>query len=145
MRAWIYIIMAAFLQMLWGICLKFLDFGLILKHLRASQFRHPQLIAQAIPFFLYLLLGFLIVLVVSKAYKLLPMSIVYASWMGLTLLFQVLVDTLYYHEHLHWMQYLFITLILIGVIGMKQSNHKKIIDSETGIIDEIIDVTIHKP
>jgi len=141
MKVWIYIIAAAFFQMLWGISLKHLDFSMIISLLKNGEFYNPKLIAQIVPLLAYFLLGLVIVIVISRAYKLLPMSIVYAAWMGLTLLFQVLVDALYYGEKMAWTQYLFILLILIGVIGMKQSQKKDIIENESDLLHEIMEET----
>jgi quaternary ammonium compound-resistance protein SugE len=137
MRVWIYILLAALFQTIWGFVLKRLNFELIGNFISQSDLLSPLFFVELIPLIAYLLLGLFIVIVISKAYKLLPMSIVYAAWMGLTLLFQVLVDALYFHEKMYLIQYGCITIILIGVIGMKQSGKKDIIHDEEKLIDEL--------
>ena len=126
MKVWIYIIAAAFFQMLWGISLKHLDFSMIISLLKNGEFYNPKLIAQIVPLLAYFLLGLVIVIVISRAYKLLPMSIVYAAWMGLTLALQVVVDVFLYDEKMKFIQYFFILMILVGILGMKLSNPKSI-------------------
>lgn len=126
MRAWIYIIAAAIMQTAWGVVLKILDFKKAIALICSGQVSDAAFLAQVVPLILYLLLGLFIAVVISKAYKMLSMSIVYASWMGLSLSFQVIVDVFYYGEKMLIWQYLFIFFILLGILGMKLSNPKKL-------------------
>ncbi len=137
MRAWIYIIIAVVLQTLWGIVLKVLDFGKAFEFIRQGQIWNTAFLEQIIPIIAYFVLGLVIAIVISKAYKLLPMSIVYAAWMGLTLLLQVIVDVFFYQIPMHLIQYLFIACILAGIIGMKLSNPKSIQPVEIEIDDSL--------
>ena len=139
MRVWIYILLAAIFQTIWGFVLKRLNFELIGDYISRGDLFTSTFLIELIPLAAYLLLGLLIVIVISKAYKLLPMSIVYAAWMGLTLLFQVLVDAIYFKEKMFLIQYACISLILIGVIGMKQSKPKDRIEDDEKILNQIID------
>lgn len=139
MRVWIYILLAAFFQTIWGFVLKRLNFSLIGDFISKGDLFSTPFLIELVPLAAYLILGLLIVVVISKAYKLLPMSIVYAAWMGLTLLFQVLVDALYFNEKMHLIQYACITLILIGVIGMKQSKPKDRIEDDENLINQLVD------
>lgn len=141
MRVWIYILLAAIFQTIWGFVLKRLNFELIGDYISHGDLFTSTFLIELIPLAAYLLLGLLIVIVISKAYKLLPMSIVYAAWMGLTLLFQVLVDAIYFKEKMFLIQYTCISLILIGVIGMKQSKPKDRIEDDENLLNEIVDET----
>lgn len=126
MKVWIYIILAAILQTIWGVVLKILDFGAAWKLIKSGEVLDVQFLNQIVPLLLYFLLGLGIALIISKAYKLMTMSIVYASWMGLSLALQVLVDALYYRIAMVPTQYIYITLVLIGILGIKISNPSKI-------------------
>ena len=126
MKAWIYIIVAVILQTLWGMVLKVLDFGKAWKLIQTGDVYNLHFIVQVLPVIAYFFLGLIIAIVISKAYKLLPMSIVYAAWMGMTLALQVMVDVFFYDVKMPWIQYFFILLILIGILGMKLSNPKSI-------------------
>ena len=138
MRAWIYIIIAALFQTFWGITLKILDFKKIITMISAGQIFNLEFVLTLIPLLLYFGIGLVIVMVISKAYKLMPMSIVYAYWMGLTLVFQSVIDLLYFNEHFEWIQFGFLGLILIGIIGMKLSTSKPI--DTTTIINKISEI-----
>lgn len=139
MRVWIYILLAALFQTFWGLVLKRLNFSLIGNYISNRDFTSVEFYIELIPLGLYLGLGLAIVIVISRAYKLLPMSIVYAAWMGLTLLFQVLIDALYFGEKMYLTQYICIVLILIGVIGMKQLKTKVEEDTNSKLLDELIE------
>jgi quaternary ammonium compound-resistance protein SugE len=91
---------------------------------------------QLLPLISYFVLGLLIAIVISRAYKLLTMSVVYASWMGLSLALQVIVDVNFFGERMQIIQYVCIFLVLAGILGMKLSNPKKIINP---IIDDSLD------
>jgi small multidrug resistance pump len=126
MKAWIFIFIAVILQTLWGMVLKVLDFEVVLKLIQQGVVFQLDFILKLLPILAYFGLGLAIAIVISKAYKLLPMSIVYAAWMGLTLLLQVVVDVFFYGEKMQLVQYLFISFILIGILGMKLSDPKSI-------------------
>lgn len=126
MKAWIYILVAVVLQTLWGIVLKVLDFKKVWAHIKVGDIFNMTFVQDTMPLVLYLILGLVIAIVISKAYKLLPMSIVYAAWMGLTLALQVMVDVFLYDEKMKFIQYFFILMILVGILGMKLSNPKSI-------------------
>ena len=126
MKAWIFIFIAVILQTLWGMVLKVLDFEVAFKSIQQGEVFQLDFILKLLPILAYFGLGLAIAIVISKAYKLLPMSIVYAAWMGLTLLLQVAVDVFFYGEKMQLVQYLFISFILIGILGMKLSDPKSI-------------------
>jgi small multidrug resistance pump len=106
--------------------LKVLDFEVAFKLIQQGEVFQLDFILKLLPILAYFGLGLAIAIVISKAYKLLPMSIVYAAWMGLTLLLQVAVDVFFYGEKMQLVQYLFISFILIGILGMKLSDPKSI-------------------
>lgn len=126
MKAWIFIFIAVILQTLWGMVLKVLDFEVAFKLIQQGEVFQLDFILKLLPILAYFGLGLAIAIVISKAYKLLPMSIVYAAWMGLTLQLQVVVDVFFYGEKMQLLQYLFISFILIGILGMKLSDPKSI-------------------
>lgn len=126
MKAWIFIFIAVILQTLWGMVLKVLDFEVAFKLIQQGEVFQLDFILKLLPILAYFGLGLAIAIVISRAYKLLPMSIVYAAWMGLTLLLQVVVDVFFYGEKMQLLQYLFISFILIGILGMKLSDPKSI-------------------
>ncbi len=137
MRAWIYILIAVVLQTLWGVVLKVLDFSKAFKLIRQGQIWDMAFVQQILPILAYLILGLIIAIVISKAYKLLAMSIVYAAWMGLTLLLQIIVDVFLYHIPMQVIQFLFIACVLAGILGIKLSNPNSIQPVELEIDDSV--------
>jgi len=137
MKAWIFIFIAVILQTIWGMVLKVLDFGKAFELIRQGQIWNMAFVQQIFPILAYFILGLVIAIVISKAYKLLPMSIVYAAWMGLTLLLQVIVDVFLYDIPMQAVQYLFIACVLAGILGMKLSNPKSIQPVEVDIDDSV--------
>jgi quaternary ammonium compound-resistance protein SugE len=137
LKAWIFILIAVVLQTLWGIVLKVLDFGKAFDLIGQGKIWDMAFVQQILPILAYFILGLVIAIVISKAYKLLPMSIVYAAWMGLTLLLQVLVDVFIYQIPMQAIQYLFIACILTGILGMKLSKPKSIQPVEIEIDDSL--------
>lgn len=124
MKSWIFIIIAVVLQTLWGLVLKILDFGKAWTFIKHRDIFNLDFALALAPIVAYLLLGLFIALSLSRAYKLMPLSIVYAAWMGLTLTLQVVVDLFFFKVNMYLFQYVFILLVLIGIIGMKLSNPK---------------------
>lgn len=124
LRVWFFIVASSILQALWAITLKKLQFSKIIESIRLGNIFNYEFLSELIPLLIYFLLGFLIVLLISKAYKLLPMSMVYAFWMGLTLIFQTFIDVFYFKEKINLICYVFIGMILLGIIGIKKSEAK---------------------
>ncbi|MFY7862052.1 MAG: DMT family transporter [Chitinophagales bacterium] len=122
MKAWIFIFIAVILQSLWGMVLKILDFGKAWHYIQKGHVFQFKFLLHIWPVLAYLVLGLLTAIALSKAYKLLPLSVVYASWMGLTLVLQVFIDLFIFKENMPALKYLFILCILIGILGLKLSN-----------------------
>jgi quaternary ammonium compound-resistance protein SugE len=139
MKAWIYVFIAAIFQVLWGITLKkFLHFDVIWNYIKQGKILNPQFGLELIPLIAYFIIGLVIVYFISSAYKLIPMSVAYAVWMGLAMVIQTGVDIFFFKDSFNMFQLFFISLILMGVIGMrgntKVTSHEIIIDE----IDEMI-------
>jgi multidrug transporter EmrE-like cation transporter len=135
LKAWIYIFIAALFQSMWGITLKMCQFGKIGDRILKFEIFDLEFLILIIPAILYLILGLIIVIFVSKAYKLLPMSIVYAAWMGLTIFIQSIIDLFYFKEVFNNYQFFFVGVILIGIIGMKINTKKTNVDAIMDIVE----------
>ena len=122
MKAWIFIIMAVILQSLWGMVLKILDFGDAWQTIQKGPIFQAEFFVHTWPVLAYFVLGLFTAIALSQAYKLLPLSVVYASWMGLTLVLQVVIDLFFFKESMPALKYFFILCILIGILGLKLSN-----------------------
>jgi len=124
MKAWIYIIIAAIITICWSTSLKYIQGDLIIKTIKSLDLFNLEFLKLIIPLIGYFIFGLTMVIFISKAAKILPMSVVYAVWMGLSLVFQALMDVYFFHDQFTFLQILFIVLVIIGVIGMKQNTQK---------------------
>jgi quaternary ammonium compound-resistance protein SugE len=58
------------------------------------------------------------------AFKEMPVSIAFGAWTGLALIFNVILDTYYFKEAFSLMHFIFLLMILIGIIGLKTLSGK---------------------
>jgi multidrug transporter EmrE-like cation transporter len=99
--------------------LKILNFGVAWSYIQKGHIFQYEFLLHIWPVLAYLVFGLLTAIVLSKAYKRLPLSIVYASWMGLILVLQVFMDLFFFKESIPALKYISILCILIGILGLK--------------------------
>lgn len=116
---WIYLIIASFCEVFWASSLKFLDFRKI-----KTSWRHFGVVSKVfwyslIPLGAYVFFGISNVSLLSIASKLVPLTIVYAVWMGLAMCIQTIIDLFFFKEKINKKQLSFLILIIIGVVGVR--------------------------
>ena len=100
--AWINLLIAGILEVVWSTCLKLSEGFTIMK------FTIPTLIGMVLSF-----------VFLSQAVKVLPLGTSYAIWTGIGAFGAVVVGILYFKEPATAIRLLFIAMILIGIIGLK--------------------------
>ena len=100
--AWINLLIAGILEVVWSTCLKLSEGFTIIK------FTIPTLIGMVLSF-----------VFLSQAVKVLPLGTSYAIWTGIGAFGAVVVGILYFKEPATAIRMLFIAMILIGIIGLK--------------------------
>ncbi len=100
--AWINLLIAGILEVVWSTCLKLSEGFTIMK------FTIPTLIGMVLSF-----------VFLSQAVKVLPLGTSYAIWTGIGAFGAVVVGILYFKEPATAIRMLFIAMILIGIIGLK--------------------------
>jgi quaternary ammonium compound-resistance protein SugE len=119
--AWIYLLFASLLEIVWTFSLKFMD----VKKLRAIDwpgfFSKKENWMILVPFAGYILFGLGNIIFFSMAMKQIPASTALAVWMGVTLVGVKLVDISFFKEPYDWYQFIYMGLIMIGVVGLKRS------------------------
>lgn len=55
----------------------------------------------------------------SQSLKTLDMSVVYAIWSALGIVLISIIGIFFFHEHVSFLKILFISLILVGTVGLK--------------------------
>ncbi|HCC00404.1 MAG TPA: hypothetical protein DEP42_04205 [Ruminococcaceae bacterium] len=100
--AWLYLLIAGFLEVFWSTCLKLSDGFHILKFTILA-------IAGTVASFLLL----------TQAIKTLPLGTAYAIWTGIGACGAVVVGLLFFKESLSPARLFFSILLLVGIIGLK--------------------------
>ncbi len=102
--AWIYLVIAGLLEAFWAMGLKF-----------SEGFSKP------LPTVITLVLVLSSFFLLSKAMKVLPISIAYAVWCAIGIVSLVIIEYFYLHSSLNLQKVISIFLILIGIVGLKIS------------------------
>lgn len=105
--AWIHLLVAGLLEVLWATTMKLSD--------GFSKLNYSLLtVIGMIASFFFL----------AKAIKLLPMSLAYPIWTGIGALGSIIVGVLLFKDSLSLKTWFFVCLLLIGLVGIKMtSNH----------------------
>ena len=117
--AWIYLLVAAIFEIAWTFSLKFMKLA-DLKTIRLQGLFHREGWMILAPFAGYIVFGVGNIVFFSLAMKQIPAATALAVWMGLTLIGVKIVDILGFKEPYDAYQFLYIGLILIGIIGLKR-------------------------
>src|SRR5258708_15587113 len=119
--AWMYLLVASLLEIAWTFSLKFMDVKKIKAIYWPGIFSKKENWMILAPFAGYVLFGVGNILFFSMAMKQIPASTALAVWMGVTLIGVKLVDTGIFKEPCNWYQFLYMGLILIGIVGLKRN------------------------
>lgn len=118
--SWMYLFAAAVFEMAWTFSLRFMS----VKKLKAVHWRgfFSQGSSWPIvwPFLGYVVFGLGNVYCISIAMKTIPASTALAVWMGTALIGVKLVEILFLKMPYDGWQFLFIALILVGIVGLKR-------------------------
>lgn len=99
---WIYLILAGILEIFWATCLKFSNGFTVLKFTILTIFG--------------MIFSFIFL---AQATKILPLGTSYAIWTGIGALGSVIVGIILFKESFTFARLLFVSLLLIGIIGLK--------------------------
>ena len=119
--AWLYLMVAAVFEMAWTFSLRFMN----VKKLKALHWKgfFTQAGNWAIiwPFLGYIVFGLGNVYCISIAMKDIPASTALAVWMGTALVGVKLVEILFLKGAYDVWQFLYIGLILVGIVGLRKT------------------------
>lgn len=99
---WAYLILAGILEIFWATCLKLSNGFTILK------FSILTIVGMVFSF-----------IFLAQATKILPLGTSYAIWTGIGALGSVIIEIILFKEVFTLPKVLFVTLLLIGIIGLK--------------------------
>lgn len=100
--SWVYLIAAGLLEITWATLLKLSD------GFSKLEYTIPTIIVMVGSFY-YL----------SQAIKTLPLGTSYAIWTGIGALGATIVGVLYFKEPMTAVRLIFVTLLLVGIVGLK--------------------------
>lgn len=100
--SWIYLVIAGIFEVVWAVSLKYTE-GF--SRLFPSMI---TLFGMTVSFYF-----------LSLAVKTLPIGTAYAVWTGIGAFGAVLFGMLFQHEPINWQKLLFLSFLLIGIIGLK--------------------------
>ncbi|MES2519795.1 MAG: SMR family transporter [Bacteroidota bacterium] len=116
--AWLYLILAAALEAGWMFSLKFLFFAKF-KTLTFNNFIKPEGLHIWLPLLGYIVFGVANTYYFSIAMKTIPTSMAFAVWTAVSMIFIKIIDLLFFHDKLSLIEFFFLALIMIGIIGLK--------------------------
>lgn len=118
---WFYLIIASVFEVLWMLSLKYMNMTAIKSIEWNSFFLSSNGICTLLPLILYAVFGLANVYLISLAMKEIPMSIAFSVWFGMALVGSSLIDTFWFKTGMTPIGYLFMLMIVFGVIGLKYS------------------------
>jgi multidrug transporter EmrE-like cation transporter len=119
---WLYLFIASLFEIGWIFSLKKLSFTEIRKISFQAIAQHPtDNLVVLFPLLGYIGFGLANIYFFSLAMKQIPASTAFAIWMGVTLAGVKLIEVFYFKDAIKPMDYLYLGLILIAIIGLKKS------------------------
>lgn len=105
---WLYLLIASVLEIGWVISLKY-----------------TEGFTKFIPILFYAFFGFFSAFFFSNSLKTIPLGIAYSIWMGIAVIGTTAAEIVVFNKPFHSGKLLFVTLIIIGIIGLKMSTAAK--------------------
>ena len=121
-KPWIYLMLAAGLEAAWTYSLRKLD----MAQLKVALLENP-LFSTAVGIEMgylltYLGLGLANIFFLSLSMKSIPMTVAIATWTSVSLILIKLIDVFFLKNSTNMYEIFFLTLIIIGIIGLKFSS-----------------------
>ncbi|NLT51281.1 MAG: QacE family quaternary ammonium compound efflux SMR transporter [Ignavibacteria bacterium] len=105
---WLYLLIASVLEIGWVISLKY-----------------TEGFTKFVPILFYAFFGFFSAFFFSNSLKTIPLGIAYSIWMGIAVIGTTAAEIVVFNKPFHSGKLLFVTLIIIGIIGLKMSTAAK--------------------
>lgn len=102
---WVYLMVAGLLEVVWATTMK------LSNGFSRASYSIITVLGMILSFYL-----------LSRALKDLPMSLAYPIWTGIGALGTVIVGVAFFGDRLSPLSYLFLVLLLIGIIGLKMTS-----------------------
>lgn len=110
------------MEVCWTYSLKALNMQRVKEVAWLHTFSQPAVLLPVVPLLGYIAFGLANVVFLSQAMRAIPTATAYSAWMALAVVGIKLVDVLYLKQPLSWMSVFYTSLIIIGVLGLRQSD-----------------------
>lgn len=110
------------MEVCWTYSLKALNMQRVKEVAWLHTFSQPAVLLPVVPLLGYIAFGLANVVFLSQAMRSIPTATAYSAWMALAVVGIKLVDVLYLKQPFSWMSVLYTSLIIIGVLGLRQSD-----------------------
>jgi quaternary ammonium compound-resistance protein SugE len=118
-KPWINIFIAAIFETGWTYALKYMDFSALKEAYGKDTLWSESVGIQLSPFFFYVVFGGGNIYFLQAALKEIPTATAIAVWTAFSLVMIKLCDIYYFKTGTSFMEFFFLALIVIGIIGLK--------------------------
>ncbi len=118
---WLYLCLASLFEVCWLLSLKYLDIGQIMKIRMFNFNKGINSFSIILPLVCYIVFGLCNIYFFSEAIKKIPMAIAFGIWLALALVITSIIEYFYFKVEYSVLQFFFLTIIMICVIGLKLS------------------------
>ncbi len=116
---WLYLGLASVFEVAWLMALKYLNISHIMKINWFRIFKDLQSFIILLPLICYIVFGICNIYFFSEATKKIPIAIAFSIWLSLALVITTIVEYLYFKVEYSAIQFFFLLIIIICVIGLK--------------------------
>jgi quaternary ammonium compound-resistance protein SugE len=121
-KPWINLFIAAIFETGWTYALKYMNFSALKEAYIKHSLWSDSLGIQLTPFVLYVLFGGGNIYFLQAALKEIPTATAIAVWTAFSLVMIKICDIYYFKTGTSFMEFFFLALIVIGIIGLKYVN-----------------------
>lgn len=118
---WVYLVVAACLEVCWIYSVKFLDFKKVWQISWSQLLKDQTQMQILLPLIGYIVFGVTNIMLFSVAMRKIPASTAFAVWMALALIGARIVEIAWFKDSFTWANIFFLVLILVGIIGLKST------------------------
>jgi quaternary ammonium compound-resistance protein SugE len=121
-KPWINLFIAAIFETGWTYALKYMNFSALKEAYGKDTLWSESVGIQLMPFVLYVIFGGGNIYFLQAALKEIPTATAIAVWTAFSLVMIKICDIYYFKTGTSFMEFFFLALIVIGIIGLKYVN-----------------------
>ncbi|AWL08162.1 hypothetical protein G9H64_00100 [Aquirufa nivalisilvae] len=119
-KPWIYLFIASIFETGWTFSLKYMNFGRLKDAFQQYPLISKEFSVEFFPLLGYIFFGVANIYCLSVAFKDIPTATALAVWTACSLILVKLFDVFYYKTPTNLAEVFFMSLIVVGIIGLKK-------------------------